>query len=149
MKILVAYDDAIRNEYNKALNQISQKSFDRGMLATSREPLALRGAQMGFGLLPEISDPAKKTELLMAVFPTSVSILKHIFRNAPGHFAEDTAVNRALMVNTVQSQYFVETDAHGNQIYARQLSDGTEVWVEVRNSTIRNGGLNDLPRWTK
>jgi hypothetical protein len=149
LKILVAYDDAIGNEYNTALNQISQEFFDRGMLVTSREPLALRGAELGFDLLPEVTSSEKKTDLLTAVFPTNISILKHIFRNAPGHFAEDTAINRALMTDTVQSRYLVEADSYGNQIYARQLSNGTEIWVEVRNGTIRNGGLNELPRWAK
>jgi hypothetical protein len=81
------------------------------------------------------------------LFPTNKGQLQHIFRDATGHFAVDTAANRALLASTVQPGNFVGVDKYGNQIYAQQLSDGTEVWVEVRNGTIRNGGLNETPRY--
>jgi hypothetical protein len=54
-----------------------------------------------------------------------------------------------LLVDTTQGEYFVEVDPHGNSIYARVLNDGTEVWAEVRNGVIRNGGLNQVPIWKK
>lgn len=82
-------------------------------------------------------------------FPTNSGQTKHIFRDAPGHFADDTAMNRSLMVDTVQNRYYMETDIYGTQIYARLLDDGAEIWVYVRDGVIRNGGLNQAPRYTK
>lgn len=87
--------------------------------------------------------------ILSVVFPTAAGQLMHIFRDAEGHFAEDNAINRSLLVDTVEDTYFVEVDPHGNSIYARVLNDGTEVWAEVRGGVIRNGGLNQVPIWKK
>jgi len=77
-------------------------------------------------------------------FPSNEGQVRHIFRDKEGHFATDTAMNRALLVDTVQNQYYIETDPYGNQIYAQRLDNSTEVWVEVRN-----GGLNLTPIHTK
>jgi hypothetical protein len=39
------------------------------------------------------------------------------------------------------------TDKFGNQVFARTLDDGTEVWALVRNGIIQNAGVNEVPRW--
>ncbi|EHR52031.1 hypothetical protein SacmaDRAFT_3826 [Saccharomonospora marina XMU15] len=74
----------------------------------------------------------------------------HIFRNAPGHLAEDTAENRALIKSALDPANLRQTDPlkDGTLLYRyfRILPDGTQVWAEVRNGEITNGGLNDTPR---
>lgn len=73
----------------------------------------------------------------------------HIFRNAPGHLAEDTPENRALLRDTVRSENFAGSRGPGGSIslYRELLPDGRQVWVEVRNGVeITNGGVNRVPR---
>jgi RHS repeat-associated protein len=82
-----------------------------------------------------------------AELPEDASQLGHIFRSAEGHFAEDTPESRGLLRETASPQNYIETNAHGNQVYAKPQPDGSEVWVEVRNGTIQNGGINSTPRY--
>jgi len=71
--------------------------------------------------------------------------LPHIFRRAPGHFVQDTAAARELIQTTVTEANFVGLSAKGNQIYARLLDTGAQIWVHVWNGAIRDGGRNDVP----
>ena len=82
-------------------------------------------------------------------FPTQSSQLSHIFRDAPGHLAKDTLANRNLIMDTISRGNFIMTDKYGNQIFARMLDNGTEVWAYVRNGVIWDAGLNQVPRWIK
>jgi RHS repeat-associated protein len=84
-----------------------------------------------------------------AAFPTQPSQLGHIFRDASGHFAEDTLANRNLIMDTISRGNFIMTDNYGNQVFARILDNGTEVWVYIRNGVIWDGGLNQVTRWIK
>ena len=96
----------------------------------------------------EISDGARMVDQGLGVpFRSNTS---HIFRDAPGHLAQDTAANRALITSAVQPANLVETVTVGSsriQTYQRLLPDGTQVWAQVRNGAeITNGGLNLVPR---
>lgn len=71
--------------------------------------------------------------------------MDHIFRDK--HLLKDTIENRNLLLDTVSSKFFQYTDEYGNDVFARMLDDGTEVWVEVYNGTLRNGGINLKPRY--
>ncbi|HYV44190.1 MAG TPA: hypothetical protein VFA20_04980 [Myxococcaceae bacterium] len=71
--------------------------------------------------------------------------LPHIFKPDPGHFAEDTAEARELIQTTVTDAYFVGKSEVGNLVYARLLETGKQIWVFVRNGTIRDAGCNDMP----
>lgn len=84
-----------------------------------------------------------------ACFPTEDSQLQHIFRDAPGHFANDTPANRGLITGTLSDPAnYVGTDAYGNEIYTQPLPDGRQVWVQIRGDVIQNAGINDVPwRW--
>lgn len=73
---------------------------------------------------------------------------RHIFRDAPGHYAEDTAANRAAISSAVTIDNFVRFQ-NGNAVFARQNSNGTENWVFTRRGVIQNGGINSTPRWTR
>ena len=71
----------------------------------------------------------------------------HIFRNAEGHFVKDTVQNRALLEHVANKQKnFLGVDKYGNEWYAEVMDDGRQVWVQVRNGEIRNGGVNNPPK---
>lgn len=70
----------------------------------------------------------------------------HIFRDAAGHLPEDTAANRSLLLKVANnSANKVGTDQWGNDWYAQTQSDGSQVWVRVRNGQVTNGGVNATP----
>jgi len=50
-----------------------------------------------------------------------------------------------LIQATVTEENFVGVSARGNQVYARLLETGKQIWVWVREGTIREGGYNDQP----
>lgn len=73
----------------------------------------------------------------------------HIFRDAPGHLARDTAANRSLLQGAVRPENLVGTRGPGGSIsvYRELLPDGRQVWVDVRKGAeITNGGINAVPR---
>jgi hypothetical protein len=78
-------------------------------------------------------------------FPKGESQLKHIFAKRNGH-VDDTAENRRLLIDTAANEAnCVETKPNGNRWYAKGLENGTQVWIEVRNGIIQNGGINNPP----
>jgi filamentous hemagglutinin len=83
-------------------------------------------------------------------FPSDDSQLRHIFDKRPGH-VEDTPENRALLkrVGSDEGNFVGTKPPTGVLRYAEILEDGTEVWVEVLNKIIQNGGINTVPRYFK
>jgi RHS repeat-associated protein len=71
---------------------------------------------------------------------------EHIFREAPGHLAEDTVENRMLLEDAVRPGNYVMTKPPGVLVYREMLPDGEQVWVEVYNGRITNGGVNEAPQ---
>jgi hypothetical protein len=72
--------------------------------------------------------------------------LGHIFRPAEGHLT-DTPANRQLLIDTASNPAnCLGTDRFGNTWYAVTRPDGTQVWVQVRDGQIINGGVNQPPR---
>ena len=71
--------------------------------------------------------------------------LGHIFRDAPGHLAEDTPENRALIQSAIKSANYVRTGRGGEILYRETLPDGTQVWAKVFRGRITNGGVNQTP----
>jgi RHS repeat-associated protein len=71
----------------------------------------------------------------------------HVFRNAPGHLAQDTAANRQTILDTANDPgNYIGTDSNGVATYRRSLPDGRQAWAEIYNGKITNGGVNDVPR---
>ena len=86
------------------------------------------------------------------VFPPDPSQTRHIFRKAEGHFPDDTAENRSLILEVAgKPEYFIKVD-RGCDVYACAIGKGRykgkEIWVYVRNGVIQNAGINDIPRYS-
>lgn len=78
--------------------------------------------------------------------PSNNSVLKHIFRDKQGHM-NDTEKNRYLLESTANNkENYLGKDKYGNEWYAKILENGKQVWVEVRNGKIIDGGLNNTPK---
>ena len=71
--------------------------------------------------------------------------LNHIFNTEKGHIS-DTPTNRALLIDTVAPNNFLGLDSYGNSWYGKILNDGRQVWVEVRNGLLWDGGINNIVR---
>lgn len=85
-------------------------------------------------------------KLPAAVFPTNESQVRHIFRDSVGHLP-DTAASRELLQDvTTDRGAQLGTDRFGNTWFHRIREDGTQVWVQVRDGVIQNGGVNQTPR---
>ena len=75
-------------------------------------------------------------------WPSDDSQKKHIFREADGHLPNDTPENRALLESAISPNNLEGTNEHGVSTYRLRQADGTEVWVQVRDGKIQNGGVN-------
>ena len=130
----------------------------RGILQGAQESLEEGGTEAFEGFLrDQLGDHADevlaKIDELLGIgdvrFHEDPGQLQHIFRDTSGHLANDTPGNRQLLLDTVARYNLMEIDQHGNQIFARMLDDGTEIWVQIRDGIIQNGGLNQTPLWVK
>lgn len=72
--------------------------------------------------------------------------LPHIFKVEPGHFPQETAEARELLQTTVVEANYVGVRTRGFLVYQRLLDTGAQIWVYVFNGTIRDGGVNSVPR---
>jgi filamentous hemagglutinin len=71
----------------------------------------------------------------------------HIFRRAPGHFQEDTATNRRVLLAVAANPANLQgVDRFGMMWAAQTMPDGTQLWVQLREGRITNGGVNERPR---
>jgi hypothetical protein len=71
----------------------------------------------------------------------------HIFREADGHFAQDTTGNRQALIDAAsRPENFLGIDRFGNEWFAEIRADGSQIWVQVREGNITNGGVNMTPR---
>jgi RHS repeat-associated protein len=75
------------------------------------------------------------------------SRLGHIFRKAVGHFADDTPQARQALEDLASDAgNLLGGDKHGNGWYAKLNEKGQQLWAQVRDGKIINGGLNDTPK---
>lgn len=73
--------------------------------------------------------------------------VRHIFRDAEGHFVDDRSENREALISTAsRPENFLGTDRFGNEWWVESRDDGTQVWAQVREGRIMNGGINTTPR---
>lgn len=78
--------------------------------------------------------------------PSQPSQLKHILTDRTGHLP-DTAENRSLLESVANDpNNYIGTDSLNTRWYAQIQPDGSQIWVCVWNGTIRNGGINMIPR---
>jgi len=72
---------------------------------------------------------------------------EHIFRVADGHFPIDTIVNRRLLLRVAGDQANrLGADRFGVVWAARTMRDGSQVWVQIWDGRVVNGGVNSTPR---
>lgn len=70
------------------------------------------------------------------IFSESDSVLKHIFRDSPGHLS-DTPENHDIIESVANNKdYFLGNDRYGSEWYGKVNEDGTQTWVRVRNNNI-------------
>jgi hypothetical protein len=75
------------------------------------------------------------------------SRLRHIFRAADGHFPTDTTANRRLLLFVAGNPANrLGEDRFGAVWAAQTMRDGSQVWVQIWNGRIINGGVNPVPR---
>lgn len=136
--------DAVRDRARRAVNDVDRVDRD-GELSPSIENVQnMAGGQAGDPNEPPDDDPKGEVEDRKPEIDEKSS--RHIFRAKEGHLP-DTPENRELLVRTAGDKgNYLGRDIHGNRIFARLTADGKQVWVEVRNGMIRNGGLNQIPR---
>jgi hypothetical protein len=80
-------------------------------------------------------------------WPNDTSQLRHIFSSRRGHVL-DTPSNRRLIEQIVidRNNLVGRKLSGGSELFAKLLDDGRQVWVEVRNGLIQDGGVNNIPR---
>ena len=67
------------------------------------------------------------------------------FRNRKGHLP-DTVENRSIIINTARNEAnYVGKCKFDNKWYAKDLGDGRQSWVAVRDGLIQNCGINIPP----
>jgi hypothetical protein len=75
--------------------------------------------------------------------PIDEGRVSHIFRDADGHFREDTPANRQAIIEVASNPAnFVGTDRFGNAWFAEARADGSQIWAQVRDGLIVSGGVN-------
>ena len=78
----------------------------------------------------------------MAKFAIDGGRIGHIFREAKGHFAEDTAEHRQILIEVAsRPENFRGTDRFKNSWFAEIRADGTHLGSQIRGGRITNGGL--------
>lgn len=118
-------------------NNLNSKRLDDGTYIKKSTGYTLPLSEKGMG-----SATGNQTIKL----PKKIAQLKHIFRKKAGHI-DDTPENRSLLETVANNkQNYVGTDSYGTQWYSQTQSDGSQVWVRVRNNTIQNGGINNPPK---
>lgn len=132
--------DAWTNDDDSELNRLLNKETTGTITDQEKQDLDV------------LLDKAKKfgrgpyTQFLIKVVIAQKSA-DHIFRNAPGHFREDTEENRRLLESVANDRNsYLGNDKYGNSWHARTQNDGTQIWTQSRNGEIRNGGINKTPR---
>jgi RHS repeat-associated protein len=70
---------------------------------------------------------------------------EHIFRDAAGHLP-NTQASRDTVLNVANdARNLLGSDRFGNSWYASNSGQG-QVWAQVRNNEVVNGGVNAVPR---
>jgi hypothetical protein len=73
--------------------------------------------------------------------------LRHIFRNAEGHFADDTPENRSRLLRVARDPARrLGVDRFGILWAEETMPDESQIWVQIKDRKVINGGLNLKPR---
>jgi filamentous hemagglutinin len=88
---------------------------------------------------------------ITAMFGERITIderrLAHIFRPADGHFPADTTEARRVLLRVANDPAtWLGTDRFGTIWAAEMMPDGSQIWVQIRDGLITNGGVNTTHR---
>jgi filamentous hemagglutinin len=79
-------------------------------------------------------------------FPKNPSQSKHIFRQKGGHLTVDTFANRKIFLDVANDRRnYQGADKYGVGWYSKTNSDGSQIWVKVKNNVICDAGVNKTP----
>jgi RHS repeat-associated protein len=71
--------------------------------------------------------------------------VSHIFTNE--HGLQNTVANRQVLLDLARSkENLLGVDKFGNEWYAQLNVEGKQIWAQVRNGEIFNGGVNNSPK---
>ena len=142
--ILIAEEYCMRNSINIAnfkqnvINKLEKQEKERIKKELEKANQTLANAPPPKG--PDDDEEEQEIKI-------SEKDANHIFKNEPGHFPKDTPENRKLLLELVSNEKnFLGKSGSGSGWYGKVLSNGKQLWAEVRNGLIRNGGLNDIPK---
>jgi len=142
-----SWDRFVYGVMYKGKNAFGEKVFQKYYGGTA--PAEGPGGSLE-SILGEVEDGANFVE-------RSTSVLKHIFRNAPGHLNISSILAQARYIklfekiannatNLNQSILTAEAIANGVKGYTKIFRNGTQLWVMVRNGRIFNAGINLIPK---
>jgi len=133
------------------LNQAEEHPTASNQSQTPPPPL-IESTTPGSGQAPDPNDPKKKKdEEKEAAKKERIKIREdkapHIFRKDRGHFEFDTPENRKILEDLANDETnYLGTDSYGKKNYAKILDNGKQLWAEVKGNSIRNAGINDVPK---
>lgn len=71
----------------------------------------------------------------------------HIFRPADGHFPADTIPARRVLLRVANDPAKrLGMDRFGTSWAAETMPNGSQIWVQIRDGLITNGGVNTTHR---
>ncbi|MDR3363642.1 MAG: hypothetical protein LBS91_01645 [Clostridiales Family XIII bacterium] len=78
-------------------------------------------------------------------FPKDDSQIKHIFRNDEGHIIDSQAIRMQLLETAKNEANYVGSNRFNCRWYAREIGQGKQLWISVRNGIVQNAGINEPP----
>jgi len=152
LKILSAYDESIKNEYNKAINWAHQGSLTEGMFSNFREPLALRASKLGFDYMPELSQSNEENGNGIGITVAGAAAVV-MWRGQSFEFTAHALQQidaRGLNVNQVQSVINNSTSFsywHEGVLKQGWYSSGQKIFVASANGEITTVMTNVGPQY--
>ena len=71
--------------------------------------------------------------------------IKHIMADRPGHLP-DTPENRKKLLDLANDMScYRGKDMHGIDWHIKELDDGSQLWVSIKDGIVQNGGVNNPP----
>ncbi len=133
---------------DKALEEVHPELWLWGSLETAKLGVGLGkiAARSGKNIFSSLGFWRRSEKTLESISIPEERIA-HIFRNKEGHLL-NTPENHQLLKSVAEDKSAIlGKDKFGNIWSATTNQDGTQIWVQIRNGKIINGGLNLRPKF--